>query len=76
MEHQDTIGDHLSVLAQWTVRTFGRARLGGMVAPTVIAAIAAVTGTFALFWIGLLTGPPVFAWLLITAKAPTPPARH
>ncbi|MGZ4524130.1 MAG: hypothetical protein ACXVXO_12055 [Mycobacteriaceae bacterium] len=65
---------HLTRLFEWAVRTLGRALLLAMVGPLVVLAVAAVTQVTALVWLAAILGPPLFAWQLMTARAPVPTA--
>ena len=65
---------HLTLLATWLVRTLGRALLASLVVPVVLVFLGVVSRQFWLIYVGLGSGPLVFAWFLTKASAPSPTA--
>jgi len=63
---------HMTELATWMVRTFGRALMASLVIPAVLAVVGVFADLPGLVVIGLVIGPFIFAWRLMDAAAPFP----
>lgn len=63
---------HMSRLAEWLLRTVGRALLLGMLAVVILGIIGLYTQTAGWFAMSGVVGPLIFGAVLYQAQAPTP----
>lgn len=68
----DNVDLHLTVLAEWMVRTVGRALLLSLVVPVVIAVVGVFANSAGMVALGIAIGPLIFAYVLWNATAPLP----
>lgn len=68
----ETFDIHMTVLATWLVHTVGSAFLWAAVLPLLLGVAGAISNAAVLFVAAAVSGPFVFAWRLINARAPMP----